>query len=174
MARRFTGSSLNYSRTHFGLAKGICAGVDRVGPDPEHSVVDRQLPYGASSGFVENPRRQTKALATKPQQDLAHTSQFSHLGVGLPFRNRKTPLAKDNCWTRWIKPRRKTIDLDWVNFQVMRRTHSSLMRELEFDPKIVADQLGHSVDVNLNVYSKTSLRIRKKGLDSMESAVLEA
>jgi len=35
-------------------------------------------------------------------------------------------------------------------------------------------KLGHSVDVNLNVYSKTSLRIRKKALDSMESAVLEA
>jgi integrase len=91
-----------------------------------------------------------------------------------PSENRKTPLAKDNCWTRWIKPRLKTIDLDWVNFQVMRRTHSSLMRELEVDPKIVADQLGHSVDVNLNVYSKTSLKIRKQALDSMESAVLEA
>jgi hypothetical protein len=48
------------------------------------------------------------------------------------------------------------------------------MRELEVDPKIVADQLGHSVDVNLNVYSKTSLRIRKQAFDSMESAVLEA
>ena len=48
------------------------------------------------------------------------------------------------------------------------------MRELEVDPKIVADQLGHSVDVNLNVYSKTSLKIRKQALDSMESAVLEA
>ena len=61
-----------------------------------------------------------------------------------------------------------------MNFQAMRRTHSSLMRELEVDPKIVADQLGHSVDVNLNVYSKTSLKIRKQALDSMESAVLEA
>jgi integrase len=91
-----------------------------------------------------------------------------------PSENRKTPLAKDNCWMRWIKPRLKAIELDWVNFQVMRRTHSSLMRELDVDPKIVADQLGHSVDVNLNVYSKTSLGIRKKALDSMEAAVLEA
>jgi hypothetical protein len=56
----------------------------------------------------------------------------------------------------------------------MRRTHSSLMRELEVDPKIVADRLGHSVDVNLNVYSKTSLKIRKQALDSVESAVLGA
>ena len=48
------------------------------------------------------------------------------------------------------------------------------MRELEVDPKIAADQLGHSVDVNLNVYSKTPLKIGKQALDSMESAVLEA
>ena len=62
-------------------------------------------------------------------------------------------------------------DLDWVNFQVMRRTHGSLMRELDVDPKLVADQFGHSVDVNLNVYTKTGLNLRKQALDAMESAV---
>jgi hypothetical protein len=36
------------------------------------------------------------------------------------------------------------------------------MRELDVDPKIVADQLGHSVDVNLNVYTKTAIGLRKK------------
>ena len=58
-----------------------------------------------------------------------------------------------------------------VNFQVMRRTHSSLMRELNVDPKTVADQLGHSVDVDLNVYSKTRLGIRKEAVDTLESAL---
>jgi hypothetical protein len=42
----------------------------------------------------------------------------------------------------------------WVNFQVLRKTHSTLMREQEVDPKIVADQQGHDVDVNLNVSRK--------------------
>jgi integrase len=53
----------------------------------------------------------------------------------------------------------------------MQRTHASLMRELDVDPKLVADQLGHSVDVNLNVYTKTVPSLRKQALDAMESAV---
>lgn len=32
----------------------------------------------------------------------------------------------------------------------------------------VADQLGHSVDVNLNVYSKTALGLRKEAVDALE------
>jgi integrase len=96
--------------------------------------------------------------------------------VGLSFRKPEDPSGEGQLLEALyhIKPRLKTIHLDWVNCQAMRRTHSSLMRQLEVDPKIVADQLGHSVDVNLNVNSKTSLRIRKQALDSMESAVLEA
>jgi hypothetical protein len=49
-----------------------------------------------------------------------------------------------------------------------------LTRELDIDPKIVADQLGHWVDVNLNVDTKTGLGLRKKALDIMESAVSAA
>ena len=88
-----------------------------------------------------------------------------------PSETLKTPLAKDNCWRRWIAPRLKAVGLEWVNFQVMRRTHASLMRELGVDPKIVADQLGHSVDVNLNVYSKTALGVRKEAVNTLESAM---
>lgn len=88
-----------------------------------------------------------------------------------PSENKRTPLAKDNCWRRWIKPKLRTAGLGWVNFQVMRRTHASLMRELAVDPKVVADQLGHSVDVNLNVYSKTALGVRKEAIESLESAL---
>ncbi len=74
-------------------------------------------------------------------------------GLGVPFGNPANSAFKGyNCWRRWIAPRLKRVGLEWVNFQVMRRTHSSLMRELKVDPKTVADQLGHSVDVNLNVY----------------------
>ena len=40
--------------------------------------------------------------------------------------------------SKWIAPRLKAVDLEWVNFQVMRRTHASFMRELKVDPKIVA------------------------------------
>jgi len=53
----------------------------------------------------------------------------------------------------------------------MRRTHASLMRELKVDPKTVADQLGHSVDVDLNVYTTTALGPRKEALNAFESAL---
>ena len=52
----------------------------------------------------------------------------------------------------------------------MRRTHSSLMRELGVDPKIVADLMGHDVYVNLNVYTQTSLDSRLKAVATLESA----
>ena len=53
---------------------------------------------------------------------------------------RMTPLSKDNCWRRHIQPRLATVGLGWANFWVMRRTHSSVMKKLGVDPKLVADQ----------------------------------
>ncbi len=70
-----------------------------------------------------------------------------------------------------MQPKLEKVGLEWVNFQVMRRTNSSLMRELGVDPKVVADQLGHTLDVNLNVYTETNLGRRKEAVDTLESAL---
>ena len=73
-----------------------------------------------------------------------------------PSENSKTQLSRDNCWRRNIAPKLNALGLDWVNFQVMRRTHTSLMRELNVDPKVVAEQMGHTLDVDLNIYTEGS------------------
>ena len=65
----------------------------------------------------------------------------------------------------------QAVGLDWVNFQVMRRTHASLMRELKVDPKVVAEQLGHTLDVNLNVYTDAGLEQRKEAVDRFQAAL---
>jgi integrase len=128
-------------------------------------------------GKIDSPKtgRRIVALSKRLQQTVAQwREQSGYPGPEewvFPSENPKSPLAKDNCWHQMIKPKLKKVDLDWVNFPVMRRTHASLMRELDVDPKLVADQLGHSVDVNLNVYTKTGLNLRKKALDALESAV---
>ena len=70
-----------------------------------------------------------------------------------------------------MQPQLEKVGLEWANFQVMRRTHSSLMRELGVDPKVVADQLGHTLDVNLNVYTETNLGLRKEAVETLESAL---
>jgi len=62
------------------------------------------------------------------------------------------------------------IKLGWVDFQVMRRTHASLMRRLGVDPKVVADLMGHDVNVNLNVYTQTSIETKLAAVEVLESA----
>ena len=53
----------------------------------------------------------------------------------------------------------------------MRRRHSSLMHELKVDPKVVADQLGHTLDVNLNVYTEAGLARRQDAVNTLEKAI---
>ena len=54
----------------------------------------------------------------------------------------------------------------------MRRTHSSLMKAHGIDPKIVADQQGHTADVNQNVYTQTPLEIRRDAVEKIASAIV--
>jgi integrase len=128
-------------------------------------------------GKIDSPKtgRRIVALSKRLQETVAQWREQSGFPGPeewvFPSENPNSPLAKDNCWHRLIKPKLKKVNLDWVNFQAMRRTHASLMRELDVDPKLVADQLGHSVDVNLNVYTKTGLTLRKQALNALESAV---
>lgn len=88
-----------------------------------------------------------------------------------PSEKGTTPLGRDNVWRRRIGPKLKAVGLEWVDFHVMRRTHSTLMNEIHDDPKLVADQLGHTVDVNQNVYTRASIARRKQAVDALENAL---
>jgi len=63
-----------------------------------------------------------------------------------------------------------SIGLGWASFQVMRRTHSTLMNKLQVDPKLVADQLGHTLDLNQNVYTIPELGRRREAVNQLEAA----
>jgi integrase len=88
-----------------------------------------------------------------------------------PSEKGTTPLNRANLWRRHVGPRLETVGLGWIDFHVMRRTHSSLMNEIHDDPKLVADQLGHTVDVNQNIYTRASVMRRKKAVDELENAL---
>ena len=85
---------------------------------------------------------------------------------------RGTPLSRDNILRRTINPRLAKVGLGWVDFQVMRRTHSTLMNNMGVEGKLVADQLGHSLDVNQNVYTKSPVDRRKFAVDQLEQALV--
>jgi integrase len=88
-----------------------------------------------------------------------------------PSEKLTTPLSKDNCWRRGFLPKVEPVGLTWANFQVMRRTHSSLLKELDVDPQVRAEQMGHTIDVNENVYTVTSLKRRKEAVNALEKAI---
>ena len=54
----------------------------------------------------------------------------------------------------------------------MRRTHTSLMNDLKVDPKVVADQLGHTLDVNQNVYTRSAVGRRKEAIEKHETSLI--
>ena len=91
-----------------------------------------------------------------------------------PSETLKTPVTRDNLWHRSIFQKLNAIGLGWVNFQVMRRTHATLMNRLKVDPKLVADQLGNDVDVNMNVYTIPDLSRRRDAVNELENALQSA
>jgi integrase len=84
---------------------------------------------------------------------------------------RMTPLSKDNCWRRSMRPALARVGLGWANFLVMRRTHATLMKALGVDGKLVADQLGHSLDVNQNVYTQSPVESRLVIVNKLEKSL---
>ena len=53
----------------------------------------------------------------------------------------------------------------------MRRTHASLFRKAGIDPKLVADQLGHGLEVNLDVYTISDLGQRLESVNLLEQSL---
>jgi integrase len=128
-------------------------------------------------GKLDTPKTQKSirvvALSASVREDLENWLAVSPIGrEGWLFPSEKLdmPLSKDNALYRYIRPRLTTVKLEWVDFQAMRRTHSSLMRELGVDPKIVADSMGHDVNVNLNVYTQTSIETKLEAVEVLGSA----
>jgi integrase len=66
----------------------------------------------------------------------------------------------------------REIKLGWASFQVMRRTHASLSRKAGIDPKLVADQLGHGIGVNLDVYTIADLEQRLAAVNTLELSLV--
>jgi len=65
-----------------------------------------------------------------------------------PSETGLTPIQMENIWRRNFRPRLERVGLD---------------------PKLVADQLGHTLDVSLNIYAKLGLDRLTEALELFES-----
>jgi integrase len=129
-------------------------------------------------GIVDTPKTdQSVRKAALPAGLLREIELWREFAVStaddawvFPSEN-KTPLFKENCWRRHILPKLEKVGLAWVNFQVMRRTHATLMKGLGIDGKLVADQLGHGLDVSQNVYTQSPVEHRLPAVNELERSL---
>ena len=90
-----------------------------------------------------------------------------------PSENGETPVSIGNVVRRNIKPRLKAVGLDWINFQVTRRTASSKGEKLKLDTKEMSDQFGHTAAVHQNVYSQTDIDRKCENVRKLERSLLQ-
>jgi integrase len=145
----------HFSETHADIRQAVYRGhIDS--PKSSHSIREAAL----SAGVLEDIRA-WKALSLDSNAEA----------WVFPSESGKSPVWRDNIWRRQIGPKLAEVGLGWVDFHVMRRTHATLMNEIHDDPKMVADQMGHTVDVNQNVYTRVSVGKRKVAVDALESGL---
>ena len=58
-----------------------------------------------------------------------------------------------------------------MNYQVLRRSAASLMKQLDVDGKTVSEQLGHTLDVSQNVYTQAGIQLQTDGVNRLDDAL---
>jgi len=137
------GTAVCMLATVSGMRRGEIFGLKWRHVRADHIEIEQRLYRGKIDSPKNDHSKRSVALSQGLQAAISRWRvECGNPGLDewvFPSETRRTPVAKDNCWRRCIAPRLKSVGLEWVNFQVMRSTHASLMRELKVDPKVVAD-----------------------------------
>jgi integrase len=100
---------------------------------------------------------------------IAKLPDRSSEGWVFPSERIITPMLPNNVLRRFIYPRLEPLGLDWINFAVLRRSHSTLHEERGTNPKIIADQQGHGLGVHLDKYVASSVTRRQEAVSALWS-----
>jgi site-specific recombinase XerC len=71
------------------------------------------------------------------------------------------PIWPESVLSKHVRPRLRPAGLAWVNFAVLRRSHSTLHKQRKSDLKVIADQQGHGMRTHLEEYVQSGLAERK-------------
>ena len=160
-----------------GMRPGEIFGLQWRHVQADHIRVEQRVYHGA----LDSPksRRSVRRVALSPSV-LADVAEWRKLALDprpegwlFPSENAQKPVRPENVWRRHIGAKLEKVGLDWVNFQVMRRTHATLARKAGADPKAIADQLGHGLGVGLEVYARADLEALTANVRKMESSIIQ-
>ncbi|MFT8319294.1 MAG: site-specific integrase [Bacillus sp. (in: firmicutes)] len=160
-----------------GLRKGEVMGLRRIDPDFSKNIINirqsiTETKKGVQIGLLKTPSSYRKVaidsfvssiLKERINKNNAYRLKFGpeYQDNGLIFCH---PDGKPFRPTSLNRPFRKYINIAGVpkiRFHDMRHTHATLLLELNTNPKIVADRLGHSsVKITLDTYSHASIGLQ--------------
>ena len=72
-----------------------------------------------------------------------------------------TPIWPESVLRNYVRPKLRPAQLGWINFAVLRRSHSTLHKQRKSDLKIIADQQGHGMRTHLDSYVQSGVTERK-------------
>ena len=87
-----------------------------------------------------------------------------------PGKSGDLPLWPTTFWKDKIRPTLIELNLEWVNYQVLRRSAATLMNQAGIDGQVVATQLGHGLDVSQNIYNKIGVARQQDAVNALEEA----
>ena len=72
-----------------------------------------------------------------------------------------TPIWPESVLRNYVLPKLRPAELGWINFAVLRRSHSTLHKQRNSDLKIIADQQVHGMRTHLDNYVQSAVAERK-------------
>jgi site-specific recombinase XerD len=71
------------------------------------------------------------------------------------------PIWPESLLRNHVRPVLRPVGLGWINFEVLRRSHSTLHNRRKSDPKAIADQQGHGIRTHIEEYVQSGIDERK-------------
>jgi integrase len=104
-----------------------------------------------------NATRRYPAVKASGPDDLV----FASVVKGVPMRD-------NNILTRFIKPAARSLEMGWVNWQVLRRSHATWLKLAGADVKDAQAQMRHSrVTTTLEIYQQFVPASQRKVVDRL-------
>jgi integrase len=137
--------------------------------------VEQRVYRGNIDSPKTNPSRREVAIPPRTAEMLREWMKAAvnpEPGAYLFASDKGTPIWRDTLMYDHIRTKLRPHGLEWVDFQVMRRTHASIGHRLKLDPKVTADQRGHGVGVSIEEYTKTTVQDKAAAARKLEQEVL--
>ncbi|MBA3972627.1 MAG: hypothetical protein C0504_00250, partial [Candidatus Solibacter sp.] len=138
-----------------------------------------RITRGIYRGIIQTPKThhslRTAAISDTVRADLEAWQAVSPNTMPgdwvFPNETGNKPLSHGNYWRRYIKPILDQLGINGVTFQALRRTCATTLNALGVDGKLVADQLGHTLDVSQNVYTKSGIARQLAAIQTLDNAL---